>query len=75
MDHQSTAAINGRLEAEQLLANRKLGAGPEYNQAFAAKLREFADGVLADIKAPITRPASAESIVRTQPTSGRMVQR
>jgi hypothetical protein len=40
------ARINGRLEAEALLALRMIGAGPEYQQAFARTLREYADSVL-----------------------------
>lgn len=39
------AAINGRLEAEQLLAGRKLGTSREYDAAFAQALRERADEI------------------------------
>lgn len=39
------AAINGRLEARQLVAKRKIGAGHEYNRAFASSLREQADQI------------------------------
>lgn len=56
------ARINGRQEAEQLLALRTAEPSPEFEQAFARVLRDFADSILGKPQYELRVMTEAESV-------------